>query len=571
MKPMNRIKFACFNYINHFIIIGSVLFGMFMLMPKEGKADAVPQSRVDDDDQIIIVGDREHAPFEYIDEDGTPSGFLVELVEHILDKKDLNYRIRLRNHAKALSSVQAGDADIILLAFNVNNNDSNLLVSRPLRRIHTVAVCNKDIPTITLNDLKNYKVVMLDKSYIIPDVDTYLPKENIVYVDNVLDAIRLVQDDKYDIALVPSTSASYYLANYNFNNLNMQELDLVGHSVRIGISKFRPDLQRIIDQGIEESIKDGSFDEIYEKWFTPAPTDKKYPYEVVYVLLIGGILFVAMIIIIFYTLIQTKRIRRFSSSETSKGQFYKNQTNMLLDAVPVGVAIYDGEGNLKYVNSTLATMFSIKDVKEYVRAGHSIYDNPLISERNKLRIRKSEDFDFMLTYTSDIDARYKYAFIPEEDTAYFECKIRHVKAPNQDFGNSIYFVLNDITGLQVARNNIENQTNCLNLALGAGNLRVWSCDIATSMIYKQFDYSSDSQPEMFAYRDFLKTIHPDDLSVFLSAWDNMLSLRSEEEEVTIRVVDENGVYSELTIKMKVMFESTGRRSQTMRILMVSKK
>lgn len=569
---MNRFKFTSYSYINHFIILGCALFGMFLLMPKEGKADAISQPRFDDDsDEIIIVGDREHAPFEYIDEDGTPSGFLVDLVEHILDKKELNYRIRLRNHAKALSSVQAGDADIILLAFNVNNNDSSLLVSRPLRRIHTVAVCNKNMPTISLNDLKNYKVVMLDKSYIIPDVDAYLPKENLIYVDNVLDAIRLVQDDKYDIALVPSTSATYYLTHYNYTNLNIQELDLVGHSVRIGISKSRPDLQRIIDQGIEEAVKDGSFDDIYEEWFSTTPNEEKYPTEVVYVLLIGGILFVAMIIVIFYTLIQTKRIRRFSSSETSKGQFYKSQTSMLLDAVPVGVAIYDGEGNLKYMNSTLATMFSIKDVKEYVRAGHSIYDNPLISDRNKIRIRKSEDFDFMLTYTSDIDARYKYAFIPEEDTAYFECKIRYVKSPNQEYGNSIYFVLNDITGLQLAQKNIENQTNCLNLALGAGNLRVWSCDIATSMIYKQFDNDMTSEPEVFAYRDFLKTIHPDDLSIFLDAWDNMLSLRSEEEEVTIRILDENGVFAQHTIKMKVMFESTGRRSQTMRILMVSKK
>ncbi|MDE6715542.1 MAG: transporter substrate-binding domain-containing protein, partial [Muribaculaceae bacterium] len=545
-----------------------------MLMPEESKADAISQSQPESDSyEITIVGDREHAPFEFIDVDGTPSGYLVDVIEHILQKKNINYKIRLRNHAKALSSIDNNEADIILLVFNVYE-DSTLYLSRPLHRIHAVAVCDNKLPTVTLNTLKDYKVVVLDKSFIIPEVEQYIPEENRIYVDNVLDAMRLVQNDKYDVALVTSAAARHYMQNNNFSNINIQDIDLSSHSVRIGVNKNHPELLKVINEGIEEALKDGSYDHIYKKWFgSTADTEEKYPEEIVYVFIIGGILFVAMIIIIFYTLIQTKRIRRFSSSETNKGQFYKSQTSMLLDAVPVGVAIYDGEGKLKYVNSTLAEMFSIKDAKEYVRARHSIYDNPLISDRNKVRIRMGEDFDFMLTYTSDLDARYKYAFVPEEDTAYFECKIRHVKSPNQDYGNSIYFVLNDITTLQVTRKNIENQTNCLNLALGAGNLRVWSCDIATSMIYKQFDTENNEseEQETIAYRDFLKTIHPDDLSIFLDAWDNLLSLRSEEEDVTIRILNEEGVYGELSIKMKVMFESTGRRSQTMRILMVSRK
>lgn len=548
----------------------STIIALFTLMCFSTEESFAQSSYTADNEEILIIGDREHAPFEYIDEDGNPSGYSVDLIEYIMKKHSIRYRIRLRNHANAVNRITSGDADIILFVYNIHSEDSLMLVSRPLHKIHTVAICDSKLPPISLSDLKNYKVVLPEQSFIIPDIKNYLPEENRVYVDNLLDAMRLVQNSKYDLALLPNTTAHYYMEHNKFENLSIRDLKLGSHTVRFGVNKNRPDLLELVDNGLDEAIKDGTFHKIYQKWFGYDESFASYPAIIKYIIIIGGILFVVMIVIICYTLIQSKKIQRLSSSETSKGEFYKSHTSTLLDAVPVGVAIYAGDGNLVYINGTLADMFSIVDAKEYIRAGHNIYDNPLISDFNKTRIRKGEDFDFMLTYTSDIDARYRYAYIPIEDAAYFECKIRHVKSPNLEFSNSIYFVLNDVTTLQVAQKNIESHTNCLNLALGVGNIRVWSCDIATSMIYRQYDDVIGTSSEVYPYRDFLNRIHHDDLAKFLEVWDELLSLRSEIGEVTARILDEHNNYAQQTLKMKVMFESSGMRSQTMRIIMVTK-
>lgn len=556
--------------VNIPIIAMVVITAIAILHPLQ-VVGADPASEMVSEDEILIVGDRELAPLEYIDQNGMPAGFMVDMVKHILDRKGVKYQIRLRNHALSLNRLISGEADLMLMVYNVNPEDSLMLTSRPFGRLHHVVVCDKNMKPLTKEDLKNYNVLILDESMLSQIVEKYIPEEKRVYADNVLDALKMVQNERYDMAIVTTDNAQYYMSHYQFPDLEIRQLDFPWQSMRVGINLNRPDLQRIIDEGLDEAIQDGSYHDIYLKWYGYDNNQNVgMSQEMIYLLVIGGLIFMVMLTIICYTLVQSGRIRKFSNSEKSRGEFYKNQTSTLLDSIPVGVAIYDDKGHLKYINRTLAQMFSINNIQEYVAAGHNLYDNPLVSEHNKVRIHKGKDFDFILTYNSDIDARFQYAFVPPEDSAYFECKIRHVRNNDAMRGDSIYFVLNDITNLQVARKNLENQSKCLNLALIAGNLRVWRCDVATSMIYAMYKTPDGKTPEAFTLRSFFKSIHPDDLPTFLEVWDNLLSARSEGGSVTVRLMDESGNYTEITMKMMVVYESLGRRSQTMQILMVSK-
>ena len=112
--------------------------------------------------------------------------------------------------------------------------------------------------------------------------------------------------------------------------------------------------------------------------------------------------------------------------------------------IPIGIELYDSRGLLVDINNTDMKIFGIVD-KEGI-LGLSIFENPLISDKEKQALRKGKSLELIIDYDFDkVHDYYKSTY--SEDVKFITSYISPVKS---DDGDIIYYLnfVNDITRIR---------------------------------------------------------------------------------------------------------------------------
>lgn len=67
---------------------------------------------------IIAKGDYHFPPYEYINEDGVPDGFNVELFRQVMKRLGLNYKLILEDWGKVRNELDNGEIDMLIGVIN---------------------------------------------------------------------------------------------------------------------------------------------------------------------------------------------------------------------------------------------------------------------------------------------------------------------------------------------------------------------------------------------------------------------------------------------------------------------
>jgi PAS domain S-box-containing protein len=76
------------------------------------------QSAASSGGAIVYGGDREFAPYEYLDEDGEPQGFNIHLIRALAREAGLSVEIRLGQRDERMSDFDAGKTDVMFLSYS---------------------------------------------------------------------------------------------------------------------------------------------------------------------------------------------------------------------------------------------------------------------------------------------------------------------------------------------------------------------------------------------------------------------------------------------------------------------
>ena len=70
-------------------------------------------SKSTDTTTIRIVGDRMYPPYEFLDNNNNPTGFVVDLVKAVMDDMGRKYTLELCHFTDAVEAIRNGQADIL--------------------------------------------------------------------------------------------------------------------------------------------------------------------------------------------------------------------------------------------------------------------------------------------------------------------------------------------------------------------------------------------------------------------------------------------------------------------------
>ena len=119
--------------------------------------------RVRSKSRIIVGGDKQYPPYEYLDENGQPAGFNVELTRAIAKQLNLDISIELDSWNSIRQRLLSGNIDIIQGMFYSPERDKVVDFSPPHSIVgHTIVTRKGDLPFSNLGQLHGKSILVME-------------------------------------------------------------------------------------------------------------------------------------------------------------------------------------------------------------------------------------------------------------------------------------------------------------------------------------------------------------------------------------------------------------------------
>lgn len=264
---------------------------------------------------LIFSGDDAYPPFEYLDNNGHPAGFDVELMEAIAEVMGIKMQIVLGDWYANYSSFREEEYDGLIGAYYSEERAKEFIFGTPFIRNYHAIFVRKGSHIHNLNDIQkhdNPKVITQNSNILIQFIKSYNKNAEIEIVRNYEQALRLLSQGEHDCAIISRVLGEYHIEKYALSNIVALQEEFLPREYSFMMHDNDSILISILNQGLEIVISTGKYERIYNKYL------KKYQKVSVAeryfkpIMIGAGIL--VMVIILFY--IYSFSLRRQVSQKT---------------------------------------------------------------------------------------------------------------------------------------------------------------------------------------------------------------------------------------------------------------
>ncbi len=255
---------------------------------------------------LVIVGDWDFRPYEFLDSDGQPKGYNIEVLDLILTRLEIPHRFTLSEWHEATTLFERRDADLIYApAFHYRGNTFisskkfvsyyNLKVARRLDTPPLKDVSNLDSSDTLLvkqNDYADFRLKTM--TIATPSISYHSPKEGLTnirtghgkyYVWGEVPLARKIQELHLDSLVLDPI------------NLPPGELHIIG---------YNEEIIDIIDDEFTRLEQAGELQNITDRWFFPERVHDNASSISLYLL---GAIVLSLIIIFLFSRITASRLK----------------------------------------------------------------------------------------------------------------------------------------------------------------------------------------------------------------------------------------------------------------------
>jgi len=308
------------------------------------------------DRHIVIAGDHNYPPFEYLDEQGRPAGFTVELTRAIARQMDMEVRIRLGPWTKVLEGLKRGDIDAIQGIFYSPQRDRTMDFSPPYLVSHYVSVVREGSgpPPETVEDLGG-KSLVTEAGDMIHD---FLVKQGlgskVWVVETQEDVLRAVSEGRYDCGLALRVSALYLIKKNGWKNLTLGGRSLFSGEYCYAVPGGQSALLAQFSEGLKVVQESGEFRRIYEKWLG---SYEERPPSLMNALRYSAMVLIPLIVILLAVFLWLWTLRRQVATKTRELRESVEFQRAMIACSPVALYSIDPEGNVQAWNDSAEKIF----------------------------------------------------------------------------------------------------------------------------------------------------------------------------------------------------------------------
>ena len=216
---------------------------------------------------IVVGGDRSYPPYEFLDQDGLPSGYNVELTRAIARVMGLHVEFKLGHWADVRHGLDTKQIDVLQGIVFSEERAKELEFTPPHTFVHHSLFARKGSPPAeSLADLRGKSVLVLRDGIAHESLKQLHPEVLPVPANTNADALQQLAAGKYDYALMAKLPGLYLIRELGLTNLAPRGNPLPPMRYGYAMAKGKAPLAATFSEGLAILKNTGEYQTIYDRW-----------------------------------------------------------------------------------------------------------------------------------------------------------------------------------------------------------------------------------------------------------------------------------------------------------------
>lgn len=257
------------------LLIGLVLVSISLTAcSNESVIKADSYEKLEEKGYVVMGLDDTFAPMGFRDSGGDLVGFDIDLATEVFKRIGLEVKFQPIEWAMKETELNSGNIDIIWNGYSINNErKEKVSFTDAYLENKQIIITLADSNINSKADLKDKKVAVQNGSSTLDAinkepslVESFQGGEPILF-DTNHEAFMDLEAERVDAVVSDEVLARYYIKQKNSEGYKILDEDFGEEEYGIGIRKGDKKLLNMINDALKDIESDGTYDELYKKWF----------------------------------------------------------------------------------------------------------------------------------------------------------------------------------------------------------------------------------------------------------------------------------------------------------------
>ena len=291
---------------------------------------------------LIARGDRNFPPYEFINEDGEPDGFNIELLKAISRRLKMDVDIGLDAWETVRQDFTRGNIHLVTGMIRSAQREKLFDFSITHAGVFYCLFVRKGSSIKTIDDARGKEILVHAQAYSHDWLVDHNITDHIIPVPSPQEALQRLAEGRYDCAVIERLSALNLLSYFKIDTITMAGPPLMCAPYAFAVQKGNNRLLARLNEGIHLMHQNGVYEDLYRKWFSVADAQARRMAMVrAGALVLAAIAGIAVSIFIWNIALKRKVRRRTTALLHSDRRFQE-----LCDLLPQTVFEIDAKGQI---------------------------------------------------------------------------------------------------------------------------------------------------------------------------------------------------------------------------------
>jgi polar amino acid transport system substrate-binding protein len=218
-------------------------------------------------DVIVVGGKRDYPPYEYIDENGEPAGYNVDLTRAIAEATGMTVEIRLGDWARMRGALASGDIDALQGVSSSERGAEELDFAPPHAVVHQAIFTHRDAASFkSLDELAGRKVAVFRDSFMDETLTARGVAADLLRSPSVGEALRALASGQADCAVLPMLPGLHVARELQLDDIEPAARAVASESYGFAVRKGNAALLARLAEGQAILKKTGRHQALQDKW-----------------------------------------------------------------------------------------------------------------------------------------------------------------------------------------------------------------------------------------------------------------------------------------------------------------
>ncbi len=230
----------------------------------------------------VLVGvNRDYPPYEFLNPQGQPQGYDVDLTLAVARVMGLEVRILPGPWDQIRSDLEGGRIDLAAGMLKSPDRERFADFSKPHMVVHYAIFLRSDSPAVTsLEDLRGRRILVERGSQMHEHLVELGFGASVLPVASEPEALRVLASGRGDAALAPLLEGILQIRSTGLSHLRPVGGPVFSRELCFAVAKGREDLRAQLDTGLAILHRTGEYEQIYRRWFGSLDPKPLSPWQI---------------------------------------------------------------------------------------------------------------------------------------------------------------------------------------------------------------------------------------------------------------------------------------------------